>query len=375
MRCGGGIVRDAAFQQGGLGGQLLRGAIGGGHCQRLPVVAAPNGDIALAGADCQRGAVGFLQFQGRGGVRLAPFDGAPCAAVQVQPIAAGQVILAGMPVILDAAGRIQHKHVGKLRGFAGFGVGQRGAVGVQLGVATGAGIVDQLVGAVGRERNAQRRAVLRFGQGGGVLGKAEQRCVFAVGGRAVKFQPGAHAVGGGVKAVFLAVACQLAVGVKGEGGLADVQAVHILIRQRVQQVGGIDIFADMHRHGVQRQGKLQQQVAGFAHGTRAPDFIRAAVQRQHTGGGAHADALHQHIRRRNAPLGLRAVDGAQRHRHGAAACKVRLGGAGQRVKADRLRRCRLGRGFCRGGRGGGCRRRGGRCPCPAARQQGERQQQ
>ena len=48
---GSGFISDAACQQGGLFGQGLLAAVGGGQAQGLAVVAAPDGDEALARAD------------------------------------------------------------------------------------------------------------------------------------------------------------------------------------------------------------------------------------------------------------------------------------------------------------------------------------
>lgn len=39
-------------------------------------------------------------------------------------------------------------------------------------------------------------------------------------------------------------------------------AVQVLVGQGVEQVAGVDVFIDVHRHGVEGQGHLQQQVAG-----------------------------------------------------------------------------------------------------------------
>ena len=112
---GSGFISDAACQQGGLFGQGLLAAVGGGQAQGLAVVAAPDRDKALARGHGQRRAVGGGQAERPGGVLLAPGDLLPRAAVQVEAGAAGHVVLAGVAVILDAAGRIQHKHVGERR--------------------------------------------------------------------------------------------------------------------------------------------------------------------------------------------------------------------------------------------------------------------
>ena len=123
----GGFVADAALQQGGLLGQGLLGAVRAGQAQGLAVIAAPQRDKALARADHQRLAVGGGQLQGAGGVLLGPGDGLPRAAGQVKPRAAGHIIVAGVAVVLDAAGRIEHEHVGEGRLLAVVGVGGRGS--------------------------------------------------------------------------------------------------------------------------------------------------------------------------------------------------------------------------------------------------------
>src|SRR5699024_462384 len=128
------------------------------------------------------------------------------------------------------------------------GVGGAAAVGVVLLIQAGFGVVEQLFLIVHREGDGHLGGVV--GLGGLAGGEVEHRHVGAGGVLLVQRQAGVDQVGGGVPAVFLPVAAGIAVGVKLEGRGAGVQAVHILVGEQVEQVGRIDVFADMHRHGV-----------------------------------------------------------------------------------------------------------------------------
>ena len=292
--------------------------------------------------------------------------------MQVEAGAAGHVVLAGVAVILDAAGRIQHKHVGERRLLAVVGVGHRASVGVQLLVQAGAGVVVQLLAVGFRERHGQAHAAAVLG--GNLLprAKTEQRGVAALQRRAVAGRTVADQLAGGVPAVFLAVACVLTALVKGKRRLADVVAVQILIRQRVEQVCRVDVLVNRDRHRVQRQRGLQKQVAARADRPHLADAVHVGKQRHQTRGVALGHALDQHIGGRNAPLGLCAVQRAQHHGHGALAGVVGVVQPGQRVAC----RGRNGGRLCRscGGRRGRLLRRG-RCLLPAAAPQKQCRQQ
>ena len=295
--------------------------------------------------------------------------------MQVEAGAAGHVVLAGVAVILDAAGRIQHKHVGERRLLTVVGVGHRASVGVQLLVQAGAGVVVQLLAVGFRERHGQAHAAAVLG--GNLLprAKTEQRGVAALQRRAVAGRTAADQLAGGVPAVFLAVACVLTALVKGKRRLADMVAVQILIRQRVEQVCRVDVLVNRDRHRVQRQRGLQKQVAARTDRPHLADAVHVGKQRHKAGGVALGHALDQHIGGRNAPLGLCAVQRAQHHGHGALAGVVGVVQPGQRVGTQAHRG--LGRRLGSDPRGGGrcLLRRGGHgiLPGAAAQQQGSQQ--
>ena len=234
------------------------------------------------------------------------------------------------------------------------GVGHRAAVCVQLLIQAGAGVVVQLFAVGLGEGNGQVHAVAVLGVDFGPGAEAEQRRVVALSRCAVVRQAGADQLTGGIPAVFLAVACVLAALVKGEGCLADVVAIQVLIAQRVQQVGGVNVLVDGHRHSVQRQGHLQKQVAPRPDRADFADAVHIGKNSGQSCGAALGHALDQHVRGGNAPLRLCAVQRAQRHGHRALAGVVAVVQAGQRVGAGSRGGFR--RGF--GGGGGRLFRRG-----------------
>ena len=295
--------------------------------------------------------------------------------MQVEAGAAGHIVLAGVAVILDAAGRIQHKHVGERRLLAVVGVGHRASVGVQLLVQAGAGVVVQLLAVGLGERHGQAHAAAVLGRDLGPGAEAEQRRVAALQRRAVAGCAAADQLAGGVPAVFLAVACVLAALVKGKRRLADVVAVEILIRQRVEQVCRVDVLVNRDRQRVQRQRGLQKQVAARADRPYLADAVHVGKQRHQARGIALGHALDQHIGGRNAPLGLCAVQRAQHHGHGALAGVVGVVQTGQRVGAQARRGLGRRLGSDLRGRGRRLFRRGGHSILPgaAAQQQGSQQ--
>src|SRR5699024_813851 len=120
---GGGFVRHGAVQQRHPLGQGLHRPVGGRHREALAVEPAVDGQEGLARVHVQRGALGGGQGQRGGGVPLGPADLLPAAVGDVQPGAAGQVVLAGVAVVLDAAGGIQDQQVLEADPLAVVGVG------------------------------------------------------------------------------------------------------------------------------------------------------------------------------------------------------------------------------------------------------------
>ena len=296
----------------------------------------------------------------------------PRAALQVEAGAAGHIVLAGVAVILDAAGRIQHKHIGEGHLLAVVGIGHRGAIAVQLFIQAGAGVVVQLLAVQRREGYGQVHTVAVLRGDLGPETEAEDRRVAALRRGAVARQSGADQLSGGVEAVFFAVARVLTALIKGEGRLADVIAVQILIRKGVQQVGSIDVLVDVDRHGVERQCHLQKQIPAGADRPCLADAVRIRVECHQPCGIALGHTLDQHIGGSHTPLGLGTVQRAQRHSDRAFAGIVPVLQTGQRVAC----RGRNGGRLCRscGGRRGRLLRRG-RCLLPAAAPQQQCRQQ
>ena len=296
----------------------------------------------------------------------------PRAALQVEAGAAGHIVLAGIAIILDAAGRIQHEHIGEGRLLAVVGIGHRGAVAVQLFIQAGAGVVVQLLTVRRREGHGQVHTVAVLGGDLGPETEAEERRVAALRRGAVARQSGADQLSGGVEAVFLAVARVLTALIKGEGRLADVIAVQILIRKGVQQVGSIDVLVDVDRHGVERQCHLQKQIPAGADRPCLADAVHIRVECHQPCGITLGHTLDQHIGGSHTPLGLGTVQRAQRHGDRALAGIVPVLQTGQRVAC----RGRNGGRLCRscGGRRGRLLRRG-RCLLPAAAPQQQCRQQ
>ena len=155
------------------------------------------------------------------------------------------------------------------------GILHRAAVAVGERVQARAGVIVQAIDVVRRESDGQVHAAAVGRVHRRALAKLEKRRVIAVQRNTVAGQAAVDELGGGVPAVFLGVAGVLAVLVKGEGRLADVVAVQVLVGQGVEQVAGVDVFIDVHRHGVEGQGHLQQQVAGRADGACTIPALRA----------------------------------------------------------------------------------------------------
>ena len=251
--------------------------------------------------------------------------------MEVQAGAGGHIVLAGIAVVLDAAGGIEHEHVGESHLLAVVGILHRAAVAVGERVQARAGVIVQAIDVVRRESDGQVHAAAVGRVHRRALAKLEKRRVIAVQRNTVAGQAAVDELGGGVPAVFLGVAGVLAVLVKGEGRLADVVAVQVLVGQGVEQVAGVDVFIDVHRHGVEGQGHLQQQVAGRADGACLGDAVRVGVQRHQAGGGALGHALHQHVGGGNAPLRGAAGHVAQGDGHRTLAGIVSVGRTGERV--------------------------------------------
>ena len=338
-------------------------------------MAAIDSQEGLARVDVQRRAVHGGQGQRRGRVALGPADLLPRAVGQVEAGPAGKVILAGVAVVLDAAGGIEHEHIFEGHARAVVGVGRGGAVGVVLLIQAGFGVVEQLLGGVDRESDRDFGGV--EGLGRFALRKVEQGHIGPGRVGLVHRKPGVDEVAACIPAVFLAVAAGVAVGVKLEGRRAGVQAVDILVREQVEQVGGVAVFADVHRHRVERQRELQPQITRSADRADLAQAVRFGKHGHHRRVVAFGHALDHKVGGGQAPVGGRALAAAQRNGHGAAVGVIFAGlFAGQRVGGDSRGRG----GFRRGRRGGGGGRRrrrrgrGARAGQAAARQQRRRQQ-
>ena len=290
------FIGYAALQQRRFFGQGLFPAVSSCQADGLAVIAAPNAQIGGAGGDGQRLSRLIGQLQRGGGVPLGPADGLPAAAVQVQAGAAAQVILPGDVVILDAAGGIQHQHVGEIQSAFTVGVLQRGAAAVLPDIHIPLAVIAQHGDAVRRPSNGQLHGAAHVLCGRLTVAKAERRGIVPLRGLTVGVQSGLHQLGGGVPAILRPDSGGVTVGVQRVGQLAQMQAVQVLVAEHVQQIAGVDRLVNVRRHRIQRQSKLQCQILRLAHRANFADIGQPGKHRHAGGSIALTDPFHKQAR-------------------------------------------------------------------------------